>query len=75
MLFSIILASKVFVSNKSLDAKLVTYRQEHSSNDGERRAPAARDAADGEAIAVLAAGAGAVVAQAECSFTVKKIEA
>ncbi len=39
----------------------MTYRQEHSSNDGERRAPAARDSADGEAVAVLAAGAGAMV--------------
>ncbi|MFN9908534.1 MAG: hypothetical protein ACK56F_20790, partial [bacterium] len=38
----------------------MTYRQEHSSNDGERRAPA-RDTADSEAVAVLAAGAGAVV--------------
>jgi hypothetical protein len=61
VLLSIVLASEVFVSNKSLDAKLVTYRQEHSSNDGERRAPAARGTADGEVVAVLAADAGAVV--------------
>ncbi len=51
----------MFVSNKSLDAKLVTLQQEHSSNDGEIREPAARATADGEVIAVLAAGTGAVV--------------
>jgi hypothetical protein len=47
-----VLASEVFVYSiiKSLDAKLVTLRQEHSSNDGERRAPAARDTGDGEAV-------------------------
>ncbi len=43
MLFSIVLASEVFVYNKSLDAKLVTLRQEHSSNDGERRFPEGRE--------------------------------